>query len=169
MHGESVNRAVPLDIAGEVQDKTVGLAGSGADSSANLRNVVARAHRRTKHSNEIHFGDIELDGKHIDSNKIGGASLRDPFPICPPLRKYRSSISLIESSSEHAATCRLSWHQRLIAPCSMSTALIRSAMGSCRSVNRSGGGAGGEPQRVGSASYSTAWIRRTGTGTTSPA
>ena len=107
MHGESVNRAVPLDIAGEVQDKTVGLAGSGADSSANLLNVVARGHRRTKHSNEIHFGNIEPDGKHIDS-KLGAHPYAIHFRYAPRFENIDGVCSLIESSSEHAAICRLS-------------------------------------------------------------
>jgi hypothetical protein len=69
MHCEPVNRAVPLDIAGEVQDKTVDLSGRSSNTSTDLLNVLARAHRRTKHSNEIYFGNIESDRKHIDSNK----------------------------------------------------------------------------------------------------
>src|SRR5262249_32128664 len=97
-------------------------------------------------------------GRHGVATKIGCASLRDRFPICPRFENIDGICPIIESSSEHAAALMASTTHR---PMFQSTALIRSAMASRLSVNRSGGG-GGEPQRIGSASCSTAWIRRTG-------
>jgi len=70
LHLDLVHRSVAQDVAVEIEDETILLAGVQAESATDHLVIETRRHRRTHERHAVDVGGVEAGGQHVHVDEI---------------------------------------------------------------------------------------------------